>query len=311
MDLRQLRYFVKVVELGNVTRASEALHIAQPAVSQQMRNLERDLGMQLLTRSVHGVMPTAAGQTLYRHALSLLCQADRTQELLLQDAETPQGKVSVAMPSSTSRLVAIPLARIIRDRYPGIILELIEAPSADLSGLLSNRRVALAVVTDAVETPSLAMQPLLTEELYLIAWPEFVLSPDKVSIAELGQMPLVMPSAPNSIRSRVEWALREQGRPCEILFEASSTSLLFAAVMARLGVTVLPWSAAYLELHEHKLKMAKVDHPQFARELSLCWHRTDVMSNAVQKVKAAIVELMGELRKRPEWARQSDQPSPG
>ncbi|UVL21967.1 LysR substrate-binding domain-containing protein [Pseudomonas donghuensis] len=305
MDLRQLRYFVRVVEYGNVTRASEALHIAQPAVSQQIRSLEQDLGMQLLTRSVHGVKPTAAGQTLYRHALDLLRQADSTHELLRQDAETPQGKVSVAMPSSTSRLIAIPLARMIRDRYPGIMLELIEAPSADLPGLLSNRRVALAVVTDAVETPSLALQPLLTEELYLMVWPEFALSSDNVSIAELGQMPLVMPSAPNSIRSRVEWALREQGRPCEILFEASSTSLLFAAVMARLGVTVLPWSAAYLELHENKLRMAKVDHPQFTRELSLSWHRADVMSNAVQKVKAAIVELTGELRQRPEWARQA------
>ncbi|UVM24440.1 LysR substrate-binding domain-containing protein [Pseudomonas wadenswilerensis] len=310
MDLRQLRYFVRVVEHGNVTRASEALHIAQPAVSQQIRSLEQDLGMQLLTRSVHGVKPTAAGQTLYRHALDLLRQADSTRELLRQDAETPQGKVSVAMPSSTSRLVAIPLARMIRDRYPGIMLELIEAPSADLPGLLSNRRVALAVVTDAVETPSLALQPLLTEELYLMVWPEFALSSNKVSIAELAQMPLVMPSAPNSIRSRVEWALREHGRPCEILFEASSTSLLFAAVMARLGVTVLPWSAAYLELREHKLKMAKVDHPQFTRELSLSWHRVDVMSNAVQKVKAAIIELTGELRQRPEWARQDDQPRP-
>ena len=61
MDLRQLRYFVKVVECGNVTHASEALHVAQPAVSQQMRNLEQDLGMQLLERSVRGVAPTAAG----------------------------------------------------------------------------------------------------------------------------------------------------------------------------------------------------------------------------------------------------------
>jgi LysR family nitrogen assimilation transcriptional regulator len=125
MDLRQLRYFVKVVECGNVTRASEALHIAQPAISQQMRNLEADLGMQLLERSVHGVAPTAAGQTLYRHALELLRQADGTRELLRQDAELPQGKVSVGMPSSTARVLAIPLARTIRDRYPGIALELI------------------------------------------------------------------------------------------------------------------------------------------------------------------------------------------
>lgn len=302
MDLRQLRYFVKVVECGNVTRASEALHIAQPAISQQMRNLERDLEMQLLERSVQGVAPTAAGQTLYRHAIELLRQADSTRELLRQDAELPQGRVSVAMPSSTARMVAIPLARTIRDRYPGIALELVEAPSAELGSLIGSGRVELAVVVDAVETRGVAAQRLLTEALYLIAWPEFQMPREPVSITELARMPLILPSAPNTIRSRVEWALREAGLPCEILFEASSTALLFAAVMAKLGVTILPWTAAHVELDEHKLKLAKVDHRLFSRDLSLCWHDTALLSNAVQKVKATILELFDSLGKRPEWA---------
>lgn len=302
MDLRQLRYFVKVVECGNVTRASEALHIAQPAISQQMRNLERDLGIQLLERSVQGVAPTAAGQTLYRHAIELLRQADSTRELLRQDAELPQGRVSVAMPSSTARMVAIPLARTIRDRYPGIALELLEAPSAELGSLIGSGRVDLAVVVDAVETRGVAAQRLLAEALYLIAWPEFQMPREPVSIAELARMPLILPSAPNTIRSRVEWALREAGLPCEILFEASSTALLFAAVMAKLGVTILPWTAAHVELDEHKLKLAKVDHRLFSRDLSLCWHDTALLSNAVQKVKATILELFDSMGKRPEWA---------
>jgi LysR family nitrogen assimilation transcriptional regulator len=302
MDLRQLRYFVKVVECGNVTRASEALHIAQPAISQQMRNLEADLGMQLLERSVHGVAPTAAGQTLYRHALELLRQADGTRELLRQDAELPQGKVSVGMPSSTARVLAIPLARTIRDRYPGIALELIEAPSADLGGLIGGGRVELAVVVDAVETRGIVAQRLFSEALYLIAWPEFPMPDEPVSLAELARMPLILPSAPNTIRSRVDWALREAGLPCEILFEASSTSLLFAAVMAKLGVTILPWSAAHIELDEHKLKLAKVDHRLFSRTLSLCWHDTALLSNAVQKVRATMLELFAELGRWPQWA---------
>lgn len=302
MDLRQLRYFVKVVECGNVTHASEALHIAQPAVSQQMRNLERDLGAQLLERSVHGVAPTAAGRRLYLHATELLRQADGTRELLRQDAEFPQGKVSVGMPSSTARVLAIPLARMIRDRYPGIVLELVEAPSADLGGLVSGGRVELAVTADAVETRGVAAQRLMTEALHLIAWPDFPMPAEPVQLAELARMPLVLPSAPNSIRSRVDWALREAGLPCEVLFEASSTALLFAAVIAQLGVTVLPWSAAYAELDERKLKLAQVDHRLFSRDLSLCWRDTDLLSNAVQKVRQAIMDLFDVLGCRPEWA---------
>ncbi|MGE8175858.1 LysR substrate-binding domain-containing protein [Pseudomonas fluorescens] len=302
MDLRQLRYFIKVVECGNITRASEALHIAQPAISQQMRNLERDMDTQLLERSVQGVVPTAAGQTLYRHAIELLRQADGTRELLRQDAELPQGKVSVGMPSSTARMLAIPLARTIRSRYPGIKLELIDAPSAELGGLITVGRVALAVNVDVVETRGMISQRLLTETLYLIAWPEFPLPEGPVTIDAMAKMPLVLPCAPNTIRSRVESALQEAGLHCEVEFEANSTDLLFSAVLAKLGVTILPWAAAHAELDQHKLKLARIDHRLFTRELSLCWPDTAVQSNAVQKVKATIFELFEAFGRHPGWA---------
>ncbi len=72
--------------------------------------------------------------------------------------------------------------------------------------------------------------------------------------------------------------------------------------MAKLGVTILPWSAAHIELDEHKLKLAKVDHRLFSRTLSLCWHDTALLSNAVQKVRAAMLELFAELGRWPQWA---------
>jgi len=305
MDLRQLRYFIKVIECGNITRASEALHIAQPAISQQMRNLEQDMDMQLLERSVHGVVPTAAGRTLYRHAVELLRQADGTQELLRQDAEFPQGKVSVGMPSSTARMLAIPLARTIRSRYPGIKLELIDAPSAELGGLITVGRVALAVNVDVVETRGVVSQRLLTETLYLVAWPEFALPDGPVSIEVLAKMPLVLPCAPNTIRSRVESAFQEAGLQCEVEFEANSTDLLFSAVKARLGVTILPWAAAHVELAQQSLKLASIDHRLFSRELSLCWPDTAVHSNAVQKVKETILELFEAFEQQQGWAAAS------
>jgi len=303
MDLRQLRYFIKVVECANITRASEALHIAQPAISQQMRNLERDMDMQLLERSVHGVVPTAAGQTLYRHAIELLRQADGTRELLRQDAEYPQGKVSVGMPSSTARMLAIPLARTIRSRYPGIKLELIDAPSAELGGLITVGRVAMAVIVDGVSTRGVASRRLLSEILYLVAWPEFVLPDGLVSIEALAKMPLVLPCAPNTIRSRVDAAMQEAGLPFEVEFEANSTDLLFSAVLARLGVTVLPWAAAHVELEQRRLKLARIDHRLFTRELSLCWPDTGVQSNAVEKVRETVFELFEGFEGERGWAR--------
>ncbi|KVW47677.1 hypothetical protein WK95_05025 [Burkholderia ubonensis] len=72
--------------------------------------------------------------------------------------------------------------------------------------------------------------------------------------------------------------------------------------MAQLGVTILPWTAAHVEIDEHKLKLAKIAHRAFVRDVSLCWHDTTLVSNAVLKVKAEIVGLFDALGKRPERA---------
>ncbi|MDR5804776.1 LysR substrate-binding domain-containing protein [Caballeronia sp. LZ001] len=305
MDLRQLRYFVRVVEMGNVTRASESLHVAQPAVSQQIRNLERELDFQLLERSQQGVTPTAAGKSLYRHALELIRLADRTRELLLQDAEMPQGKISVGLPTSTARFLAMPLAQTIRERFPTISLELIEVPTADMASLVASDRVDLAVIPDVAQLHGVRTEHLLSEILYVIAWPEFELPNEPVSLAALARMPMVLPSNPNTIRSRVDWALREKGLACNVLFEAGTTSLLFAAVLAKIGVTVLPWTAAYQEVEDGKLKIARVDHRLFKRDLSLCWKDSGTLSNAVIKVKEVVHELFDNFGQRPEWAATS------
>jgi LysR family nitrogen assimilation transcriptional regulator len=298
MDLRQLRYFVKVVECANMTRASEMLHVAQPAVSQQIRNLENEMGMLLLDRSSQGVTATAAGMTLHRHALQLLREADRTRELLRQDAETPHGKVSVGLPSSTSRVLAMPLARTVRERYPGIVLELMEMPSADLPGAIASGRIDVAIVSDAIEMRGIRTEYLLSEALHLIAWPEFDLPSEPISVIQLAEMPLVLPSAPNTIRTRVESTLRENGLACQVLFEASSTALLLAAVVAKLGVTILPSPAAHVELDRKKLKLARIKSRHFKRDLSLCWRDTSLLSNAVVKVKEALKELASRLNER-------------
>src|SRR6516225_1714016 len=103
MDVKQLRYFIRIVESGNVTRAAEALHIAQPALSQQLNHLESELATRLLNRSALGVTATRSGELLYRHAKEILRQVDNTRAALRQESDRPSGRVSVAMPSSIVR----------------------------------------------------------------------------------------------------------------------------------------------------------------------------------------------------------------
>lgn len=108
MQLRQLVYFVRIVEIGSFSRAAQSLHVAQPALSQQIGQLEDELDVKLLTRSVRGVTPTDAGHAIYRHAQAILRQIDATQLIAAQAGSGPAGKVTVGLPWTIASLLGLP-----------------------------------------------------------------------------------------------------------------------------------------------------------------------------------------------------------
>ncbi|MDQ5861185.1 MAG: LysR family transcriptional regulator, partial [Actinomycetota bacterium] len=97
MDTRKLAYFVKIVDSGSITKAAAALHVAQPALSQQVSALETELKQRLLIRSKQGVQPTAAGHTLYRHAQTILRLVDQARQDVASSGAAPAGRVSIAI----------------------------------------------------------------------------------------------------------------------------------------------------------------------------------------------------------------------
>ena len=119
MDLKQLRYFARIADVGNMTRAAESLHIAQPALTQQVANLEAELGVRVFDRGRHGVRLTSAGEVLYGYATSLLKQAEDAREAVRDETQHPSGRVVVGIPGSTGKLVAVPLLRRLASRMTG------------------------------------------------------------------------------------------------------------------------------------------------------------------------------------------------
>ena len=126
MELRQLRYFVAIVDHGSLSRAAQVLHMAQPALTQQLRQLEEELQAQLLHRSPQGVLSTDAGKLFYEHAQAILKQVGDARSAVNQSATRPAGSVSLALPHSISGALALPLLLASRERYPEITLQLTE-----------------------------------------------------------------------------------------------------------------------------------------------------------------------------------------
>lgn len=245
MELRQLRYFVRIVELGSLGRAAKELGVVTSALSQQMSRLEGELSTRLLMRSVTGVHATDAGMAFYRQAQLSLRHADDAVRAAQQARLS--GHVSVGMPPSTSAVLALPFMVAMRTRYPDVRLRLVENLSGNLAAMLNARQLDLAVVFEAGTARGLGFLPLLNERLFLIGLkrlPELqALNGSQVMIAGLAEVPLVLPSASHGLRSIVDAAFSRVNCEPRIVFEVDGLAVLMDAVRAGIGATIQPGAA--------------------------------------------------------------------
>src|SRR5690606_31796731 len=189
MNLKQLQYFVRVFEMQNMTRAAESLHVAQPALSQQIALLEEDLGVRLLTRGAKGVDATTEGTLLYRHAQTILRQVDTTRSRLAKNDTQIAGTVSIGLASSTARMISLPLMKLVKQEIPGVVLEIVDIPSADLTKLVLQGRVDFSLSPDQQAIKGIAITPLMIEDLYLLTHSSVKLPAKDVPISRIVDIP--------------------------------------------------------------------------------------------------------------------------
>jgi len=157
MDLKQLEYFVRVAEVGSFTRAANALNIAQPALSRQIRLLEVELHQNLLTRNGRGASPTEAGKLLLEHGRGILHQISRAKEELGRVRGALAGRVAIGMPPSVSKIVAVPLIREFRKTMPDATLSIMEGLSVAMHEALLTGRLDIALLYNATPAPGFVM----------------------------------------------------------------------------------------------------------------------------------------------------------
>ena len=244
MEIRQLRYFVAVVESGSLSRASSILHVVQSALSQQMMQLEQELGTALLLRSVRGVLTTDAGAVLYRHAQAILKQIDNARASVAGADQAVRGPVSMGIPTSTGLSTAATILERVRQAHPAVQLSVVEAPSGLLVQMLASGGLDFSFLYHTNFLHGFETERLLSEPLCLLApagWP-VAPSPNQsgtVPLDALARTPLMLPRRPNATRMLLEEACKARGLSMQIVAEADSLDTLGACVAAGIGGTVL------------------------------------------------------------------------
>ncbi len=296
LNLRRLKYFVKIVDIGSLTQAADVLHIAQPALSQQLATLEGEFRQQLLVRTKRGVTPTEAGMVLYRHAQIILRQFDQAQNDVKNSGQTLSGQVSVGLaPGTAASALSLPLLKAVRARHPGVLLYLNENFGTTLSELIMNGRMDMAVLYGSKPVHGLSFVPLLKEELYLVGPADMALPEAQVELAQLLDVELLLPRPYNVVRKLVDEAFIGIHRTPNVVAEIESASTLVAAITDGLGATILPGSAARVIGAACKARLCRIVNPVIEAPLSLCVSDHLPMSEPALAVKEILMELVGDL----------------
>jgi LysR family transcriptional regulator, nitrogen assimilation regulatory protein len=261
MQYRQLRYFVKVVEAGSFSRAASLIYIAQPALSQQIAELEEELGASLLKRSARGVRPTAAGEVLYREASALLKDLDQIPDIVRSSIGGSRGEVTLGLTSQLGPALVSGFVETCRSVLTEVTLRLAVTGSAALQEKLSSRTLQLAMLFENEAHPEMVRDALYRQRLYLFC-PSGMPVESNISLQRLSAFPLILPSRPSVVRARLDRAFADEKLSPNLVAEVDDFTTILSTVRTGMGTTVLP-RGDLAELADGLSKPALIEPPIF------------------------------------------------
>jgi len=243
MELRHLRYFIAVAEEGSLTLAAhKRLHTAQPSLSRQIRALEKELGAQLITRSVHGIELTAAGRVFLDHARLAVTQAEAAKEAVRRVARPAKPSLALGFLSGTEMDLLPKAKRILQDELPNIELKLSSDYSPRLAEALMKGRLDAAFLRPEPHAGGLVYRRVRTKPLIVVFPKDHRLAARKaIKLRELKGEPFIKPSktAP-TLRKIIEDSLERAGVDIRATHEVHNLAHAFSIIASTHAVTLLP-----------------------------------------------------------------------
>ena len=308
MNLRQLKYFVSVVEAGNMTRAAEQLHVAQTALGMQIRQLEEDLGVALLLRHSRGVEPTKAGSLLLTRAIAILKSVEDARKDVSSCEREESEAIRLGTTPALMPVIGSEIALIVREQLPQVSLSIVEAMSHVLVETLVRDEVDFILCYDVPDLPQLSRVALLQDDLVLVTLPG-PLKGQPIALVEALEDSLAMPEEGDTVRTLVTRTARDLGLDVKIAHEVRSVSAMKSLVSRGAASSILPYFAVLDEVRAGTLDARPITMPALRRTLFLTHakqsgpFRSEAgLTGAVRASLTGLIEALGPLV-HPLWVR--------
>lgn len=277
MDLRRLEVFAKVAELGSFSRAADALHLTQPTVSEHVRALEDELGVQLLDRLGRGAAPTPAGRLLLGYARRALALAREARQAIEQFQGRMRGELTVGGSTIPGEYLLPGLIGQFKAKYPDISISLLVGSSRQVSEWVEEGRVEAGVVGARPSSRALVARELMSDEIVVAVPAEHPWAGRKsVAVADVRTEPLIVRERGSGSREALERALAGAQLDLaafRVVGEMGSTQAIKQAVRAGVGVTFISGRAVEDECRAKLLACVKVKDLSVSRSFYLVAHR--------------------------------------
>jgi len=302
MDLKQLRTFRAVAELGSLSKAADRLRSAQPALSRHIKLLEHELRVELFVRNGRGMLLTSAGRMLLDRTTGLIRQIEQVRDDLQSAKGSPSGRVILGLVPTVSAVFSGRFARRVIAEFPDISLRIVESYGGHLVEWLHRGEMDLAITYGPAVDLHLQVRSIGRESIAVVGPPGSGLNRKKhVDLKRLVKQKLILPSISHGLRALLEKAVAREQLTLNALIEADSYRAQISLMEEGLGYTLLPPSAIRAELAAKRLEMAALVNPPVSRELILASPIADQPSIATTTIATLILSEIEQLAREGLW----------
>lgn len=300
-----MRQFVAIAEEGSLSAAAARIGIAQPSLSQLVKQMEDRLGVPLLIRSPKGVALTDAGQTLVARAREIIAATDRAMEEVRLAGTVTSGPVSFGLPSSVSMVLSVPLAETVRHSLPLVSLRAVEAMSGFIRDWLREGALDLGILYETDQLRGATAQLVMTEDLHLFAapdaWPLSSPPGEPARLSEIAATDLILPSPNHGLRAMIDRFARTSGVRLNVVLEMDALTQIKALVARGSGAAILSPAAAHDFRASGQLVSAPIVEPVLRRPVYLVRNPVRPISRAGLEVERMTLDVIEDLVRRGIW----------
>ena len=291
MDIKQILYFKAVADCGSFAKASDRLHISQPAISAQIGQLEAELNVGLLVRHARGVRLTSAGAVFLEHGRDILARLEQARAAVAELSDEVSGSVTIAMMTTIANVIAAPLLERARQLYPKLEIKIFEALSGEISAWHASSRFDLSILyLPATHTIESAI-PFLREHLFLLTPLNNARETGlPIAFRDLHNTPLHHTSRLHACRLLLDTTSKKEGVSLDIIAEVDSISILYEFAATRGASTIFPCSS------EPPMFQRGVDYRRIVEpELTLQSYILSGTGRSRSRAISTVMELLSDL----------------